>query len=52
MSKGYLVDNAGIQKLNNLMKSESDLPIYSKQVVFILMSRCALSRSNRRTVEP
>ena len=24
-----------IQKLNNLMKSESDLPIYSKQVVFI-----------------
>ncbi|WP_180042788.1 MULTISPECIES: HsdR family type I site-specific deoxyribonuclease [unclassified Acinetobacter] len=24
-----------IQKLNNLMKSESDLPIYNKQVVFI-----------------
>ncbi|MBO1109761.1 type I restriction endonuclease subunit R [Plesiomonas shigelloides] len=24
-----------IQKLNNLMKSESDLPIYTKQVVFI-----------------
>jgi type I restriction enzyme R subunit len=24
-----------IQKLNNLMKSEPDLPIYSKQVVFI-----------------
>ncbi|NML26199.1 type I restriction endonuclease subunit R [Zoogloea dura] len=24
-----------IQKLNNLMKSESDLPIYAKQVVFI-----------------
>jgi len=24
-----------IQKLNNLMKSEADLPIYSKQVVFI-----------------
>lgn len=24
-----------IQKLNNLMKSENDLPIYSKQVVFI-----------------
>ncbi|MDQ5770949.1 HsdR family type I site-specific deoxyribonuclease [Thiothrix subterranea] len=24
-----------IQKLNNLMKNESDLPIYSKQVVFI-----------------
>lgn len=24
-----------IQKLNNLMKSESDLPIYQKQVVFI-----------------
>ena len=24
-----------IQKLNNLMKSEGDLPIYSKQVVFI-----------------
>ena len=24
-----------IQKLNNLMKAESDLPIYSKQVVFI-----------------
>ena len=24
-----------IQKLNNLMKGESDLPIYSKQVVFI-----------------
>jgi type I restriction enzyme R subunit len=24
-----------IQKLNNLMKSESDLPVYSKQVVFI-----------------
>lgn len=24
-----------IQKLNNLMKSEGDLPIYNKQVVFI-----------------
>ncbi len=24
-----------IQKLNNLMKSEADLPIYNKQVVFI-----------------
>ena len=24
-----------IQKLNNLMKSEGDLPVYNKQVVFI-----------------
>jgi type I restriction enzyme R subunit len=24
-----------IQKLNNLMKSENDLPVYTKQVVFI-----------------
>lgn len=28
-----------IQKLNNLMKSEGDLPIYSKQVVFIVPLR-------------
>lgn len=32
-----------IQKLNNLMKSEDNLPVYQKQVVFILMRLIALS---------
>lgn len=38
-----------IQKLNNLMKSEDNLPVYQKQVVFILMRLIALSSERLKT---
>ncbi len=40
-----------IQKLNNLMKSEADLPIYGKQVVFIFDECTAASLVKPRRTE-
>ncbi|MCZ5654261.1 hypothetical protein O5541_13845 [Escherichia coli] len=37
-----------IQKLNNLMKAESDLPVYNQQVVLYLMNVTAASLEKRR----
>ena len=44
-----------IQKLNNLIKSETDLPIYDKQVVFIFdechRSQFGKAQNNQRKLE-